>query len=135
MVQAYSSNLVVAAGATYPLNNVVIQKGSSAVLTGAGTIQLNQRGIYVVKCDGFATPAAATLVSTQMYVNGLARPDAISGFTGTAATQDTFGFEALVQVSENNTNCCCTAPTTLQFVNGETAVTDGHINVTITKLC
>ena len=135
MLQAYSSNLAVAAGATYPLNGVVVEKGCSVVLEGVNTIQLNQRGMYVVKCDGFATPEAATLVSTQMYVNGLPRPDAISGFTGIAATQDTFGFEALVRVSENNTNCCCTAPTTIQFVNGQTAVTNAHINVLVTKLC
>lgn len=135
MVQAYSSNLAVPANATYPLDNVLIQKGCSAAALGASTIQLNQRGIYCVHCDGFATPAAATLVSTQMYVNGVARPDAISSFTGVAATVDTFGFEAFVQVSENNTNCCCTAPTTIQFRNGITAVTDAHINVVVTKIC
>lgn len=135
MVQVFSSNLAVPANAAYPLNNAVIQKGCSAVVVGASTIQLNQRGIYCVHCDGFATPAAATLVSTQLYVNGLARPDAISGFTGVASTQDTFGFDVYVQVSENNTNCCCTAPTTLQFVNGITAVTGAHINVTVSKLC
>lgn len=135
MIQAYSSNLAVPANSAYPLGSVVIQKGCSAVALGASTIQLNQRGIYVVKCDGFATPAAATLVSTQLYVNGVARPDAISSFTGVAATQDTFGFEALVQVSENNTNCCCTSPTTIQFMNGATAVTGAHINVVVTKLC
>lgn len=135
MIQVYSSNIDVAAGATYPLNNVVIQKGCSAVLVGASTIQLNQRGIYAIHCDGFATPEAATDVSVQMQVNGLARPDAISGFTGVADTQDTFAFEALVQVSENNTNCCCTAPTTVQFVNGETGVLDAHINIVVTKIC
>ena len=135
MVQAYSSNLSVAANAAYPLNNVVIQKGTSAVTVGAGTIQLNQKGIYCVECDGFATPAAATVVSTQLYVNGLARPDAISGFTGITDTQGTFGFRAYVQVSENNTKCCCTAPTTLQFMNGVTDVTGAHINVTVGKLC
>lgn len=135
MVQASSSNLNVPANSIYPLNNVVIQKGCSAQQLGAGTIQLNQRGIYAVHCDGFATPAAATLVSTQLYVNGVARPDAISGFTGVADTQDTFGFEALVQVSENNTNCCCTAPTNLYFMNGITEVTGAHINIVVTKIC
>lgn len=135
MVQASSTNLAVAAGATYPLNNVYIQKGCSAVVVGNGTIQLNQKGVYKVECDGFATPEAATLVSTQLYQNGVARPDAISSFTGVADTTNTFGFDAFVQVSENNTNCCCTAPTTLQFVNGITAVTGAHINVCVSKLC
>ena len=135
MVQASSLNLSVPANSAYPLNSVVIQKGCTAVAVGAGTIQLNSRGIYNVHCDGFATPAAATLVSTQLAVNGILRPDAINGFTGVPAAQGTFNFDALVQVSENNTNCCCTAPTTLQFINGATAVTDAHINVIVTKIC
>ena len=135
MVQVYSSNLDVPANAAYPLNNVVIQKGTTAVVIGASTIQLNQRGIYCIHCDGFATPATATLVSTQMYVNGLARSDANSGFTGVANAQGTFGFEAYVQVSENNTCCCCTAPTTIQFMNGETEVSEAHINIVVSKLC
>ena len=135
MVQVSSSNLTLAANATYPLNNVYIEKGCSAKVVGASTIELNQRGVYMVSCNGFATPAAATLVSTQMIQNGVARPDAISGFTGVAATQDTFGFMTLVRVADNNTNCCCTAPTTLQFVNGATAVTGANINVVVTKIC
>lgn len=136
MLQAYSSGLAVAANAVFPLNNAVIEKGCSVTLSAPGTIELNQRGVYLVECDGFATPGAATEVSVQMYQNNVALPQAISSFTGVAETADTFGFKTLVQVTENNCNCrCYTAPTTLQLRNGETAVTDAHINVCVTKLC
>lgn len=136
MLQAYSTGLAVAANAVYPLNNVILEKGCSVTLSAPGTIQLNKRGVYLVECDGFATPAAATLVSTQMFVNNVAQPQAISSFTGVASSADTFGFKTFVQVAEDNcSNCCYTAPTTLQFRNGATAVTDARINVCVSKIC
>lgn len=135
MIQAYSSNLSVAANTPYTLNNVVVDKGSAETLSGPSSIQLNQRGVYLVEVDGFATASAATLVSTQLYVNGVAQPQAISAFTGVASSADTFGFKTFVQVSDNNCNCCCySAPTVLQFYNGATEVTAAHINVVVTKI-
>ena len=69
-------------------------------------------------------------------VNGVAQPQAITSFTPASITDTrTFGFKTFVRVLENNCQCnCLTAPTTLQFMNGETAVSDAHINVVITKI-
>ena len=135
MLQAYSSDLSVAANAAFPLNNSIVNKGNAEVLSGPASIQLNQRGVYSVKVDGFATPAAATLVSVQLYLNNVALPQAISSFTGVVATADTFGFETLVQVMDNNCPCNCAAsPAVLQIRNGDTALTDAHINITVTKI-
>ena len=135
MLQAYSSNLAVAANAAFPFNNITVDKGCSDTLSAPASIQLNQRGVYLVEVDGFATPAAATLVSVQLYVNGVAQPQATSSFTGVAATVDTFSFKTFVQVTENNCNCNCTSsPTVLQVINGATALTDAHINVVVTKI-
>jgi hypothetical protein len=47
----------------FPFNNVVLDKGCGETLSAPATIQLNQRGIYLVEMDGFATPDAATEVS------------------------------------------------------------------------
>ena len=136
MLQAYSSNLSVAANAAFPLNNSVVSKGNAEVLSAPASIQLNQRGVYSVKVNGFATPAAATLVSVQLYLNNVAMPQAISSFTGVASTADNFGFETLVQVMDNNCPCNCIAsPTILQVMNGDSALTDSHINIIVTKLC
>lgn len=136
MLQVYSDNLAVAAATVFPFNNVVMDKGCAETLNAPATIQLNQRGVYLVEMDGFATPDAATEVSVQLYVNGVAQPQAISSFVPASVTDArTFGFKTFVRVLENNCNCnCLTSPTTLQFMNGETAVSDAHINVVITKI-
>ena len=136
MLQIYSSNLAVAENTVFPFNNVVVDKGCAEVLSAPATIQLNQRGVYLVEMDGYATPDAATEVTVQLMVNGVAQPQAISSFVPAAVTDTrTFGFKTFVRVLENNCNCnCLTSPTTLQFMNGDTALTDAHINVVITKI-
>ena len=136
MFQAYSSNLAVDANAMFPFNNVVLDKGCGETLSAPATIQLNQRGIYLVEMDGFATPDAATEVSVQLMVNGVLQPQAITSFVPAAVTDTrAFGFKTFVRVLENNCQCnCLTSPTTLQFVNGTTALTDAHINVVVTKI-
>lgn len=138
MIQVYSSNQTVAANTAYPLNNVTLKKGCTVALSGPSTIQLNQRGVYLVQYDGFAAPTAETgAVSTQLYVNGVAQPEAISSFEATGiGDAQTLHFESLVQVSNNNCPCNCTSsPTILQFMNGDVAIEEAHINVLITKIC
>lgn len=138
MIQVYSSNLNIAADAVYPLNNVTLKKGCSVVLSGPSTLQLNSRGVYLIQYDGFAAPNAETgTVSTQLYINGVAQPEAISSFeaTGVGDTQ-AMHFETCVQVANNNCNCNLTSsPTILQFFNTGIEVDDAHINVIVTKLC
>ena len=136
MLQVYSDNLAVTANTVFPFNNVVIDKGCAENLSAPATIQLNKAGIYLVEMDGFATPDAATEVSVQLVVNGVAQPQAISTFMPATVTDTrTFGFKTFVRVLENNCPCnCLTAPTTLQFINGTTALSDAHINVVITKI-
>lgn len=136
MLQVYSSNLTVDANAVFPFNNVVMDKGCGETLSAPATIQLNKAGIYLVEMDGFATPDAATEVSVQLLVNGVAQPQAISSFVPASVTDArTFGFKTFVRVLENNCPCnCLTSPTTLQFINGDTGVSEAHINVVITKI-
>lgn len=136
MLQVYSSNIAVDANAVFPFNNVVLDKGCAENLSAPATIQLNQRGVYLVEMDGFATPDAATAVSVQLMVNGVAQPQAITSFTPASVTDTrAFGFKTFVRVLENNCHCnLLTSPTTLQFMNGATALTDAHINVVITKI-
>lgn len=136
MLQIYSDNLAVAANTAFSFNNVIIDKGCAENLSAPATIQLNQRGIYLIEMDGFTTPDAATEVSIQLYVNGVAQPQAISNFVPASVTDTrTFGFKTFVRVTDNNCPCnYLTSPTTLQFINGDTALSDTHINVVITKI-
>ena len=135
MLQAYSSDLTMAANAAFPFNNVTVDKGCGEVLSAPASIQLNQRGVYLVEVDGYGTGAAAATGSVQLNVNGVAYPQAISEFTAAAATISNFGFKTFVQVANNNCPCNCVAsPTVLQVVNGAAALTDAHINVVVTKI-
>ena len=135
MLQAYSSNLAVNANTAFPFNNVTVDKGCAEMLSAPATIQLNQRGVYLIEVDGFATGGAAGANTIQLYVNGVAMPQAISSFTAAAATISNFGFKTFVQVAENNCNCnCFSSPTVLQVLNGDQALTDAHINIVVTKI-
>lgn len=137
MLQVYSSNLEVAAGAAFPFNNVVIDKGCGERLSAPATIELDKRGIYLVEVDGFVTPETVADVSMQLYVDGVAQPQAISTASVAAVTDvQPLGFKTFVRVLQNNCNCnCLTSPTVVQILNGETAISDGHINVCVTKIC
>ena len=99
MLQIYSDNLAVAANTVFPFNNVILDKGCAENLSAPATVQLNKQGVYLIEMDGFATPDAATEVSIQLYVNGVAQPQAITSFMGTSVTAtDTFGFKTFVRV-------------------------------------
>ena len=136
MIQAYSSNLTMAANTAYPFNNLVIDKGCAERLSAPASIQLNRKGVYLVEVDGFGTGAAAATGTTQLMVNGVFQPQAISSYTTAAGDVSEFGFKTFVQVSENNCQCnCVSSPTVLQVMNGPAALTDAHINIVVTKIC
>ena len=136
MLQAYSSNLDIAANAAYPFNNVTVNKGYAETLSASATIQLNQRGVYLVEVDGYGTGAEVADGTIQLVVNGVAQPQAISSYSVAAVGNIVnFGFKTFVQVTENNCPCnCVSSPTTLQVINGETDLTAAHINIVVTKI-
>lgn len=125
MLQAYSLNVEAAAGAAYPLTSVRLQKGQSVVINGTSTIQFNKCGVYMLECDA----SAAAAITIQAMQNGVLLPFAQS--TGTSPS-----FMTLIQVSDNNTQCPCSSPTTVQIVNSGTApATATNLNVVVTKIC
>ena len=136
MLQAYSSNITIATDSAIPFNNAIIDKGCAEKLTAPATIELDKRGVYLVKCDGFGTGSAAGTETIQLYVNGVAMPQAQSQFTTAADSVANFNFSTLVQVSENNCSCnCYTSPTVLQVRASGTDLTAGDANIIVTKLC
>ena len=135
MLQAYSSNLSVAANAAFPFNNVTVDKGFAETLSAPASIQLNQRGVYLIEVNGYATGAEAGTDTVQLNANGVALPQANSSFAVATATVSNFSFKTLLQVANNNCPCnCVSSPTVLQLVNGEEALTDAYINIIVTKL-
>ena len=122
MLEAYSLNQTVASMDAVPFTSVSLKKGCTAELSGASTIQLNKCGVYMVSFNG----SSATATTVELYKNGIEQPQAQS--TGLNPS-----FVTLVQVTENNSCCPCSAPTTLQVINvddAEATLTDANIIVT-----
>lgn len=132
MIEVYSNNVEVGANASIPLNSVTIVKGITAVKDG-NTIELNRCGVYSVHIDGYVTVPTGTTVTVQLRKDGVLQPQAIASLTAVADQILPFGFETLVQVSENNTPNPCSAPTVIDFVNTAEA-TFNHVNIVVTKL-
>ena len=122
MLEIYSTDLTVAANTAVSFQNVSLQKGCTAELSGANTIKLNKCGVYMVAVDS----SAETATTIQLYKDGVAQPQA-------QATGGTPSFVTLVQVNENNSCCPCASGTSLQVMN-ETATTFSNINVSVTKV-
>jgi len=123
MLQAYSIGKVVAADGIVPFDNVVVDKGCAESLTGAGTIELNKCGAYLISVDG----SAAAETTIQLLRNGVALPQAQS--TGTS-----LGFTTIVQVGKNNCQCNpCSSPVTIQ-VSNTTATTLNNVNIVVHKV-
>lgn len=125
MLEAYSLNVTVPATSAVPFDNVTVKKGCTAVLNGVSTIELNKCGVYEVICNASSTAS----VTLQLYKDGVAQADAISvGNSPTIAT--------LVTVTEDNTCCACTLPTTIQVKNtGTASATLTNTNIVVTKIC
>ena len=134
MIEAYSRNIDVAADAAIPFNNIVIRKGCTATLAAPASIQLNKAGIYMVAVDASIIPDATGDVSIQLSKNGILQPQAFAIEDGTAAETTALSFTTLVQVQQNNTCSCITAPTTIQVINSA-AGTFEIANITVTKIC
>lgn len=137
MIQVFSDGVEVAAGGTYPLNNATFYKGNTAIQNAAGTIALMRRGVYMIYVDGFATLAAAGTYAIQLAVNGVPVPQAISSTTVAAGGIGNGSFTAVIPVSGTDCpNNWTSTATLVSVINPATGapVTDGHINVTVTKL-
>lgn len=123
MLQAYSIGKVVAADGIVPFDNVVLDKGCEESLTGAGTIELNKCGVYLVSVDGY-TSVETTI---QLLRDGVELPQAQS-------TGQTLAFTTFVQVDKNNCQCnVCSSPVTIQVSNG-TAATFENVNIVVKKI-
>ena len=123
MIEAYSQNITVTANQAIPFNNVSLEKGCTAELITPTTIQFNKCGVYMVSCNA----SVSTASTIQLYKNGTAQPQASS--TGTS-----LNFTTLVTVPNNNSDCPCVSPTTIQVLDN-TAGTISNANIVVTKVC
>lgn len=151
MLQLYSSS---ATGVSTPVDsNIVfdnksIQTGCTAVAnTPTNTVTLNKSGLYMVEFNGIISgiaaaeaevgaeviPTVADFVGVQMFNNGNAVPEALTGATSAADTDvNAVSFQTLVRVRPG---CCSvdnTARLTFKVVGNNANVY--FANVVVTKL-
>ena len=125
MLQAYSTDITVAANTAIPFNSSKLSKGCTATHPSADVFNLNKCGVYMVSVDASCS-ATATI---QLFKDGVAQPEAQS----TGGTS--LSFMTLVQVDRNNSCCACSSPVSLQIMNAGTAeATFTDVNVVITKV-
>lgn len=135
MLEAYSTNIAVATSSAISFNNVSIEKGCTVKLDAPGTIQLNKKGVYMVSVDAAGIPTSAGVMSIQLSKDGVLQPQAQSAVTGATTDVDNMSFTTLVQVQQDNTCNCCTAPTLIKVVNTGVPATYNIVNICITKIC
>jgi hypothetical protein len=114
---------------------ILVPRSSFGSTHIGGSKAMREKGIYCVHMDAYAEPEAAGLLELQLTRNGVPMPEAISAVTGAVGSTETLSFETFVQVSEDNTPCCCTAPTQIAIETGDVAFANLHINVKVSKLC
>ena len=136
MLEVYSTNTTAAAGAPIALSNVSLLKGTSTQLQGVSSIQINKCGVYEVSVSATATADAAGAIIIQLRKDGVLQPQALTSTTAADITsQHALGFTTLVQVTHDNySNCICSTPTIIDFVNSGVETTYNHINVTVVRI-
>lgn len=133
MLEIYSLNVSVNEGAEIPLSNVKVLKGNTAVPQGAASIVLNKCGVYKITATANVTPDEAGTVSIQLEKDQAIVENAIAQTTAAADSIYNLKFETYVQVPANNSNCPCSIPTTISFINGD-AATFSLFDVVIDKI-
>lgn len=125
MLTAYSTNQTVAAGASIPLNNIVVETGCSTKLVAPSTIKLNRSGVYSVTANAASTTAAPIALS----YNGITMTNTVMP-AGESTSFKTY----IPAFGENNTCRCGFTPALLQVINPSDAeATYTVINVSVKK--
>lgn len=144
MLQVYSNNLTVtvpADGVVFiPFNNIAKDKGCDSFLSAPSTVQINRQGVYDVHVNASISPSVAGDYILQLYVNGVAQPEAFARFTGVADSYESLSFEDLVTVAKGNCNCCYSSPTLLQVGISSVGDVTGDVDIAnitqlVTRIC
>ena len=134
MLEAYSKGVSIAAGAALTFsNNVLFNRCTAIVLSGAGTVAITKPGLYEVVLDGVVLADTAGDIEIQMIRNGVALPQGSIAITGaTTATGIPFSVRTFVEGPEG----CCrknNTPVAIQWENAGEAFT-GDVHVTVNRV-
>ena len=132
MLEVYS-DVTVAGGEIFPLQNVKVFKGPVAS-PGGNAVNLNCMGVYKVTVDAVATVVTAGIAGIQLYKNGIADASAETQASVTAAGSAAMGFTTYIQVENDATQAPGSSPDRLQLESSGVDA-DWHINVCVDRLC
>ena len=123
-----------------PFNNIAKDKGCDSVLSAPSTVQINRQGVYNSHVNCSIAPAVAGDYIVQLYVNGVAQPEALARFTGVADSYEALSFDDLVTVARGNCNCCYSSPTLLQVGISSVGDVTGEVDIAVashllTRIC
>ena len=112
-----------------PLSTIA-RRRSYAIQQSNDSILLNAPGYYKVSLNITFTAPEAGDVTVELRQDGVAVPGATATETITTATTEvrTISFDAIVRVP------CCSAPSTLTFVNTGVAISSSNIAVNVEYL-
>ena len=68
-------------GTQLTLAGTTVTRTGCSVIPDGNALKINHGGLYHLAADVTLTPSAAGTVSVQMYLNGVAMPDAITQIT------------------------------------------------------
>ena len=144
MLQVYSNNLTLTVPEDsvvfVPFNNIAKDKGCDSFLSAPGTIQINRQGVYDCHVNCSLAPAVEGDYIVQLYVDGVAQPEAFARFTGVEDSYESLSFEDLVTVAKGNNCCCYSSPTLIQVGISSVGDVTGDIDIAnisalVTRIC
>ena len=123
-----------------PFNNIAKDKGCDSLLSAPSTVQINRQGVYNSHVNCSISPAVAGDYIVQLYVDGVAQPEAMARFTGVVDNYETLSFDDLVTVARGNCNCCYSSPTLLQVGISSVGDVTGDVDFAVsshllTRIC
>lgn len=127
MVVNTTAGTELAAGSTYPINQIVRRYGSDIESNGVGIV-LKTPGYYKISGTITITAAAAGNLTIELFNNGVQMPGVISTETKAADQIDTLPIDAIVRVN------CCGNPAVITVVIDGVAATTYNAVLTAIKL-
>lgn len=134
MIEAYSQNIAVNANSFIPFENVKIDKGCFENIRNA-SILFNRCGVYRITVSGTIEATEAGDVVLELVKDGAAQLDTTTQATVAATGFYPVSFTTFLQVNKNNSDCCCSSPTTIGIRNSGIATSFANIKIDVDKIC
>ena len=130
MLQAYTVGQAITNGANINFNNSAFETvGAVERSSDTTTITLRKAGVYRVDFNATGVSTDAGTVGAQLFVNGVAQPEAQATATTTAGGSANISFSTLISLSACS-GFASRVPLTVQYTGSDGTLTAANIIVT-----